>query len=103
MLQEKKNFFTARELAGIELPGVPSTESAILRKAKKERWQSRKREGKGGGREYGIESLPAEARMAIIEKRTDMSKPDPGGAPVKKNDERKSDIRPSQTLAARRS
>ncbi len=96
---EKKNFFTARELAGIELPGVPSTESAILRKAKKERWQSRKREGKGGGREYGIESLPAEARMAIIEKRTDMSKPDPGGAPVKKNDERKAtyvDLKPWQ-------
>jgi len=58
-----KNWFTAGELTG--LPGVPSTESAIIRKAKKEHWFARYRQGQGGGKEYHETSLPVETRAAL--------------------------------------
>ncbi|MDD5044830.1 MAG: transposase [Candidatus Omnitrophica bacterium] len=58
-----KEWYTAKELAG--LPGMPNTDSAVVRKAKNKNWQSRKRRGKGGGKEYHIASLPNETRKSL--------------------------------------
>jgi putative transposase len=55
-----RTYYTAKELAG--LPGMPGTESAVIRKAKAENWSFRKRAGRGGGKEYALASLPAETR-----------------------------------------
>lgn len=58
-------WFTARELALMGLPGLPTTESGIIRLAKREGWTSRKRSGKGGGAEYALTSLPDATRKAL--------------------------------------
>lgn len=63
-----KNYYTARELAG--LPGMPGTESAVIRRAKKDQWQDRARQGKGGGREYSFTALPAETRKHLEKRAT---------------------------------
>ena len=52
-----KNHYTAKELAG--LPGLPETESGVIRLAKSNNWPWQKRAGRGGGREYAISALPA--------------------------------------------
>jgi putative transposase len=59
-----KTHYTAKELAG--LPGLPDTESGVIRKAKSELWPSQKRTGRGGGREYPITALPAETQDHLI-------------------------------------
>ncbi|MCS4503860.1 Mu transposase C-terminal domain-containing protein [Arhodomonas aquaeolei] len=61
-----KDWFTATELAG--LPGVPETRSAVIRRAKRDEWESRRRAGRGGGREYAFTSLPVETQAAILER-----------------------------------
>lgn len=58
------NHYPSKELAG--LPGLPTTDRAIRDKAKREQWQSRSREGIGGGREYHISSLPLETQQALM-------------------------------------
>ena len=58
-----KTHYTAKELEN--LPGLPSTESAIIRQAKRENWPSQKRAGRGGGKEYPVASLPAETRERL--------------------------------------
>jgi len=58
-----KTHCTAKELAG--LPGLPTHFSAVIRKAERESWDCQKRQGKGGGLEYAITSLPAETRKAL--------------------------------------
>ena len=55
-----KSWYSASELAG--LPGLPRTVQNINEKAKRESWTHRPRQGRGGGREYSIYSLPAETR-----------------------------------------
>lgn len=55
-----KRYYTAKELAG--LPGLPDTESGVTRLAKRAAWRFRKREGRGGGREYPETCLPQAAR-----------------------------------------
>jgi putative transposase len=64
----KEKYFTAIDLANRKLPGLPKTESAIIRKSKKESWKRRIRKGRGGGWEYSFESFPKEAQMALLEK-----------------------------------
>lgn len=59
-----QNWYTAKELAG--LPGLPGTHSAIVRKAKREGWEGRRRKGRGGGREYKFDSLPVEAQARLL-------------------------------------
>lgn len=59
----RKEWFSAGELAG--LPGLTRSITRINQKAEKENWQSRPRQGRGGGREYHISSLPVETRTAI--------------------------------------
>jgi Mu transposase, C-terminal/Mu DNA-binding domain len=59
-----KQWYSAFELAG--LPDLPALPNNIARKAKAERWQSRQRTGRGGGREYAYNSLPQTAQTALI-------------------------------------
>ncbi len=56
---------TAAELAAAKLPELPSTESAMIRRAKREEWPCQKREGRGGGWEYPISALPEAARLVL--------------------------------------
>ena len=44
---------------------MPDSESGVIRKGKREQWQSRPRQGRGGGREYHIFSLPEETKTAL--------------------------------------
>jgi len=64
MLRKEMNeWFSALELAGLE--GMPLTVSAVIRKARKGQWNSQKRQGRGGGLEYHISSLPKETQQAL--------------------------------------
>lgn len=72
----RERFFTAIEYAEMQLPGLPTTKSGVIRRAKKEHWKGRPRPGRGGGWVYSTESLPAEARMALIERSMNSSKPE---------------------------
>jgi len=58
-----REWFSAKELAG--MPGMPKSKRATQMKAKRESWQSRPRQGRGGGREYHISSLPLETRLEL--------------------------------------
>lgn len=55
-----KSHYTAKELAG--LPGLPGTERGVQLLATRENWPSKKRPGRGGGREYPLTALPTETR-----------------------------------------
>lgn len=58
-----KLWYSPSELAG--LPGMPAARSNVTRKARSEGWQSRARHGRGGGREYAMESLPQVTQAAL--------------------------------------
>lgn len=58
-----KQWFTAKELAG--LSGLPATESGTIRLARRQNWEAQQRIGQGGGYEYHISNLPAEASKAL--------------------------------------
>jgi hypothetical protein len=64
-----KKWFSALELAGGFL-GLPPSRRAIADKAKREKWESRPRQGRGGGLEYHISSLPVETQRALALKQT---------------------------------
>lgn len=61
-------YYTAQELADLALPGLPTGKSAVIKKAKRENWKSRPREGRGGGREYPLSALPQAVRIFIAQK-----------------------------------
>lgn len=61
-----KSFLSAAEIAGLKLPGVPSSPRGVLFAAERGGWTSRPRSGRGGGVEYAVESLPEEARIAYV-------------------------------------
>ena len=58
-----KQWYGAQELAGIA--GTPSTRRGLFKKASLEGWQSRPRQGQGGGREYAYASLPQGVQAAL--------------------------------------
>lgn len=60
-----KEWFTAAELAELELPGLPRTDRAIQLRAAREEWDWRQRNARGGGREYPVLALPQAARLEI--------------------------------------
>jgi transposase InsO family protein len=60
-----KEWFSAADLAGYRLPGLPATERGINKRAAAEKWTERKREGRGGGVEYHISALPTAAHIAL--------------------------------------
>ncbi len=67
-----KEWLSAAEIEGFNLPGIPKTHSAILRLAKRNNWAdvvnrngkplARQRAGRGGGMEYHYTILPSVAR-----------------------------------------
>jgi putative transposase len=61
-------WFTAREIAQMNLVGLPSTESPTIRRAKRENWKSRPRAASGAGVEYHISALPKAAQIALVER-----------------------------------
>jgi transposase InsO family protein len=62
-------YVSASELAAAQLPGLPKTHSAILRRAAAEGWRYIDRAGRGGGRLFHLIDLPKEAREALAESR----------------------------------
>lgn len=75
MLMQHKVWFTAEELAELQLAGLPKSKRAVNRLAKDEDWQvaadakgvplARRRAGHGGGFEYHASLLPAAARADL--------------------------------------
>ena len=69
MRPEPKVWMTAREIADLDLINAPSTESGVVRLAKREGWNgstlSRPRSGRGGGREYHVSLLNDDAIAEI--------------------------------------
>lgn len=62
-----REWYSARELAELTLPGMPGTERAFQLKAKKDEWKHRLRAA-GKGLEYHIKNLPEAAQMALVER-----------------------------------
>jgi hypothetical protein len=58
-----QEWFSILELVGCT--GLPKNRRAILYRANNEAWQSRERQGRGGGLEYHISSLPKETQQAL--------------------------------------
>lgn len=63
-----QEWFSILELMGCA--GLPRTRRAILYRAKNENWQARERQGRGGGLEYHISSLPKETQQALAIRNT---------------------------------
>lgn len=61
-----RSWFALSELSG--LPGLPGTSRGVGRLAIREGWTCRERVGRGGGKEYSIHCLPAEAQTALLRK-----------------------------------
>jgi hypothetical protein len=59
-----REWYASTDLTG--LPGLPTTDRGIRIVAKREGWKSRRRSGRGGGSEYHVGSLPAEARNHLV-------------------------------------
>ena len=57
-------WFSAEALAS--QMGLPNSSRGVRDKANKEQWQSRPRSGKGGGKEFHIDSLPQETRVHLM-------------------------------------
>lgn len=68
-----KEWFTLAELAAMALPGLPASLSGMQERAAEEGWDHpeaegrgwKRREGRGGGREFHIANLPMSARTTI--------------------------------------
>lgn len=63
-----REWYSAGELASLGLPDLPQSESAMIRRARREAWPSRERNGRGGGREYHVAALPATTRESLATK-----------------------------------
>ncbi|MGF7454388.1 DNA-binding protein, partial [Pasteurella bettyae] len=60
-----KDFYSVQELFEFHSQYLPSSIRRIKDKAERENWESRKRVGKGGGKEYALASLPQEIQTEI--------------------------------------
>lgn len=64
----KQEWFTSKELASFCLKGYPKTKRGIHNKILRECWTGRKRNKVGGGFEYHISNLSAEAQIDLFQK-----------------------------------
>lgn len=64
-MAEAREYLSARDLAALRLPGLPTDYGSIIARATREAWPHRKRAGRGGGREYHVASLPTAVRAAL--------------------------------------
>ncbi|MGY0399448.1 MAG: DNA-binding protein [Ostreibacterium sp.] len=60
-----KTHYSALDLARLQLNSLPQSKAGVLLHAKKGNWKSQKRTGRGGGKEYAFDSLPAETQAEI--------------------------------------
>lgn len=58
-----KDWFQPNDLIGLQ--GMPATVPGLIKKAKREHWLAKYRQGQGGGKEYHLSSLPAETQTAL--------------------------------------
>lgn len=83
-----KTYLTALQIADMCLPEMPATERGIRKVADRECWPSRKREGRGGGREYCavalLKALPSHASVALLTRLTS-AEPSSPSLPVTAN------------------
>lgn len=63
-----KTHYSVYELADFCLKALPTAPKNIAVQAKRENWQSRKREGRGGGLEYALASMPEVIQTEIRKK-----------------------------------
>lgn len=61
----QQEWFSAQEAADL----LSMSKAGLLKKAKTEAWQSRPRQGKGGGKEYHLTSLPPETQAYLLKQR----------------------------------
>jgi putative transposase len=83
-----QEWFSIAELAELALPGLPADKRSLSRRAKDERWTqragadgellARRRCGRGGGMEFHASLLPANARLALVERGLLAAAPAPG-------------------------
>lgn len=59
------DWYTAQQIADLNLSSLPNTKAGVINRAKKELWINRKRSGRGGGVEYAFNSLPSDAQEEI--------------------------------------
>lgn len=59
------DWYTAQQIADLNLSSLPNTKAGVINRAKKELWINRKRSGRGGGVEYAFDSLPSDAQDEI--------------------------------------
>ncbi|WP_319775516.1 transposase domain-containing protein [Breoghania sp.] len=76
-----KEWLTAAEIAAENLPFMPATTSAVVRRAKASGWNeshlARPRSGRGGGLEYSIQLLPVDARAAYLARHSALLQEEP--------------------------
>ncbi|EIG26611.1 DNA-binding protein, partial [Haemophilus paraphrohaemolyticus] len=65
-----KTHYSAKELLNMSLTNLPNSVQAIIYQAKKNNWKSQKRQGRGGGLEYELASLPIEIQNELLLKTT---------------------------------
>lgn len=63
-----KTHYSTKELISLNLKSLPGAVKNVIEKAKRENWQSRKREGRGGGLEYALASMPEAIQTEIRKK-----------------------------------
>ncbi len=61
-----KQWYTARELAELELESMPKTDRAYKIRAERDNWKERDRSF-GKGKEYHVSNLPEQAQISLIE------------------------------------
>lgn len=67
-MAELKSYYSAQELVELNLEILPKTKKAILTMAKREGWKSQDRQGKGGGFEFAVKSMPEDVQAEIVVK-----------------------------------
>lgn len=70
-----REWASAAELAAMKLPGLPTTKVGMLERAARDGWQSRPRQGRGGGAEFHYAALPPAARAAFVLRHTPKALP----------------------------
>lgn len=63
--QNLKTHYSVAELLSFKLDGLPTAHKNVLEQAKRENWKSQKRQGRGGGVEYELASLPQEVQQEL--------------------------------------
>lgn len=63
--EDEDIWLSPSEIADLDLENLPNSKSSIIDWAKKGKWESRPRKGKGGGFIYSFRSLPEKAQQEI--------------------------------------